>query len=167
MLEDEWRQFPGAALQQIPAHLPGMQTPIGSAGYDGKNGFVCQQSGRILPEKIDHRPARVIRPCRSGTDDEVPVPITILVRRRYGNRAPEKSRDHHFHRAEIGPDGKRRRRQRLQLFKPDFDSSFVQTFRQTIQKITGLTAEGVKEYQNSFWRYECLHICHMGRICCS
>lgn len=167
MPKDPRRHDSGAAFQQISAHFPGMQPPIGPAGYEGQDEFSCQQFGRILPEKIDHRPAQVIRPCRSGTDHEVPVRKTRFVGRCYSDRAPQESCNHHFERAEIRSDWKWRRRQRLQLFQPDFDSTFAQSFRQAIQKITGLTAEGIKKNQNSLWLYECFHICHMGRIYCS
>jgi len=60
MLKNQWRHDPGAALHQIPAHLPGMQAPIGSARDEGKDEAACQQFGRIMAEEIDHRPAEVV-----------------------------------------------------------------------------------------------------------
>ncbi|KGO33751.1 hypothetical protein JT06_12415 [Desulfobulbus sp. Tol-SR] len=60
MAKDQWRHDPGTALHRISAHLPGMQAPIGSAGYEGKDELASQQSGRIMLEKIDHRSAQVI-----------------------------------------------------------------------------------------------------------
>jgi hypothetical protein len=60
MPKDKRRHDPGAALHHISVHFPGMQAPIGSAGYKGKDEFASQQFGRIMLEKIDHRSAQVV-----------------------------------------------------------------------------------------------------------
>ena len=157
MGEDNGRGNTCPATSKQPLEPKIMNPPVPPARDKRQNGLAGKQSFPISINKRKHRAAGIIRPGWPGKDNKIPGFKTEGTQRLYRVAFSEKGLHHHDHGGTDSPNGKSKIRDRTQLFPMDLQLTSLKSINQAIQEISGLTAEGIRDYKNSFFSQNDIH----------